>query len=191
MKKWIQKTMILAVALLTFGVISPSHAIWENLLEEKSHDPRHFSAENETYYPITDAQEEPPFLLQAKTAAKEQAYIKFGSKIGPVIEDEFNDVILPKIEEAIELSLASAAEEQPQTLAITEKPAGDYSEKIFHIYDTTTNKDVIRFHVRTLKKPQDGYFFNFHYHKADDQFSKHYALGDIYWSKNTPPKWLS
>ena len=26
---------------------------------------------------------------------------KFGTKIGPVIEDEFKDVILPKIEEAI------------------------------------------------------------------------------------------
>lgn len=191
MKKWIQKTMILAVALLTFGVISPSHAIWENLLDEKSTESKQLSTRNESYYPILDELEDESFIEEAKTAAKEQSYIKFGSKIGPVIENQFNEVILPKIEEAIELTLSSYDNDRPKTLAITEKPAGDYSEKIFHIYDTTSNKDVIRFHVRTLKKPQDGYFFNFHYHTADDQFSQHYVLGDIYWSKNTPPKWLS
>lgn len=190
MKKWIQKTLILAVALLTFGVISPNHSIWENLLDDKSHEPKHLTAKNENVYPFIETQSETSFIEQAKMAAREQSYLKFGSKIGPVIEDEFNDAILPKIEEAIELTLTSN-NERPQSLAITEKPAGDYSEKIFHIYDTTTKKDLIRFHVRTLKKPQDGYFFNFHYHTSDDQFSKHYALGDIYWSKNTPPKWLS
>ena len=53
-------------------------------------------------------------------------------------------------------------------LAISEKPAGDYSEKIFNVYDLEDRKDLIRFHVRTEKRPKDGYFYNFHYHIAED-----------------------
>ena len=34
MKKWLQKTLIVAVALLTFGAISPNHEIWTNLQDK-------------------------------------------------------------------------------------------------------------------------------------------------------------
>ena len=76
-------------------------------------------------------------------------------------------------------------------LSITEYPSGDYAEKMFHLSDKVLGKDLIRFHVRTEKRPLDGYFYNFHYHTAEDGFTVHHSLGDIYWSKNTPPKWLS
>ncbi|MED4798110.1 YpjP family protein, partial [Priestia megaterium] len=51
--------------------------------------------------------------------------------------------------------------------------------------------DLIRFHVRRENPPKDGYWFNFHYHAAADNFQKHYDLGKIYWNRNMPPKWFS
>ena len=124
-------------------------------------------------------------------AAKAQAYMKFGTRVGPVIEDEFETNIFPKIEEAIAFTVDRLGAEMLQNLAISEKPSGDYSEKIFHIVDNTSRADVIRFHVRTENRPFEGYYYNFHYHTFEDNYVKHYDLGEIYWSKNTPPKWLS
>lgn len=192
MKNWIQKTLIITVALLTFGVISPDHSIWDNLLHDKASH-KSFSSQNSSdTYAVEWSNEEPStFIEDAVLHAKEQSIMKFGSKVGPVISDEFEAVIFPKIQEAIEMTLLDLDNEKLKSLAISEDPSGDHSEKIFHIFDTETRSDLIRFHVRTDRKPQDGYFFNFHYHTSSDQFSKHYVLGDIYWSKNMPPKWLS
>ncbi len=192
MKNWIQKTLVIAVAFLTFGVISPTHEIWENLLDDKANQKSISSLNTEHTYDVEWSEEQPSdFIENAIIQAKEQSQLKFGSKIGPVITNEFDEVIFPKIQEAIESTLVEMDKDLLKTLAISEKPSGNHSEKIFHIYNTATASDVIRFHVRTDRKPQDGYFFNFHYHKVSDQFVKHYQLGDIYWSKNMPPKWLS
>ena len=60
-------------------------------------------------------------------------------------------------------------EESLQSLAIS-KPAGGNNEKIFHVYDTKTGNDLLRFHVRRDHPPQDGYYFNFHYHRFDDGY---------------------
>lgn len=189
MKKWFQKSIIITVALLTFGLISPSHFIWEQILDTKS-PPRAISSDVSNYEQVTITEEAPTYEHMA-VAAREQAYIKFGNRIGPVIQNEFDDVIFPKIQEVIDMTIAKASSQEVTRLSISEKPSGDYHEKIFNIYNETTRKDLIRFHVRTDKKPLEGYYFNFHYHLAEDKYSKHYVLGDIYWSKNTPPKWLS
>lgn len=189
MKKWFQKSIIITVALLTFGLISPNHFIWEQLLDTKSPS-RAISSDAHDYEQVTITDESSVYENMAD-AAKEQAYIKFGNRIGPVIQHEFDDIIFPKMQEAIDMTIAKATDEKITRLAISEQPSGDYHEKIFNIYNDSTKKDLIRFHVRTDKKPQDGYYFNFHYHLAEDKYSKHYVLGDIYWSKNTPPKWLS
>jgi hypothetical protein len=197
MKSWWQKSLMIAVAVLTLGVITPNHMIWETLLDEKSGFKSHETGtDNKQYtYEWIDLSEYydtgQTVLNSFYQLSEEQAYIKFGSRIGPVIQDQFQTAILPNIQQAIDMHLGNLGAEKLNRLAISEKPAGDYSEKIFHIYDTETNKDEIRFHVRTEKKPQEGYSFNFHYHLAEDNFQKHFALGDIYWSKNTPPKWLS
>lgn len=192
MKKWIQKTLVITVALLTFGVISPDHSIWDNLLDEKVNQ-KSISTQNPlNSYAVDWSYEEPStFIEDAITLAKEQSILKFGTKIGPVISNEFDEVIFPKIQEAIEMTLVDMDQDTLKSLAISENPSGDHSEKIFHIFDTETRSDIIRFHVRTDRKPQEGYFFNFHYHTVSDQYVKHYSLGDIYWSKNMPPKWLS
>lgn len=117
--------------------------------------------------------------------------IKFGSKIGPVIADEFQNVILPKIEKALAEVTEQFPEEDLSYLTISEIPSGGRGEKIFHIYNEKTGKDIIRFHVRRDLRPQEGYWFNFHYHTYHDHFEKHYLLGEIFWDKNTPPRWMS
>ena len=197
MKKWIQKSLIITVALLTFGIIPPNHLIWEHLLENKSPLKSIQSNENTidfeqvTLKDSTNLVDEPNLIDYIANNAKEQSYIKFGNRIGPVIQDEFDDVIFPKIQEVIDTTISKVDPDKARNLVISEQPSGEYHEKIFHIYNNDSKKDVIRFHVRTDKKPLDGFFFNFHYHLEEDNYSKHYALGEIYWSKNTPPKWLS
>lgn len=197
MKSWWQKSVMVAVAVLTLGAITPNHMIWESLLDEKgepkSHtsqtDPKHYSLEwvdPADYYVTEDA-----ILADFRQAAEQQSYIKFGSRIGPVIDSEFRMRILPAIQNVIDTELAAYGKDRLRDLAISEKPSGDHAEKIFRVYNKDTGNDEIRFHVRTEKKPLEGYSFNFHYHLASDQYQRHISIGDIYWSKNTPPKWLS
>ena len=196
-KNWWRKSIVVAVAVLSLGAIPPTHTIWENLLEEKTELKSHADKSRNTQftYDWQDTSEfyytMPTILDTVHETAEQQAYMKFGSRIGPVIEDEFKTAILPNIQQAIDFHLSEVDSNSLRKLAISQKPSGDYSEKIFHIYDTDTNKDKIRFHVRTEKKPQEGYYFNFHYHLEEDDFQQHITLGDIYWSKDTPPKWLS
>lgn len=197
MKKWLYKSLVVSVALLSFGLITPKHEIWANFEEDRHGkstldrpSDNHISSAYQLDEILVD--EEPlPTTDYFVSAAKEQSYIKFGTRVGPVIENEFESKIFPKIEEAIALTVDRVGEDELRNFIISEKPSGDYSEKIFHIVDRASKKDVIRFHVRTENRPFEGYYYNFHYHTYEDNYSKHYHLGDIYWSKNTPPKWLS
>ena len=107
MKKGLQKLLVSTVAVLTLGFITPSHAIWENLLEHNTNHKTQLSKQSTTRHNYIDTVFEDSvtdieaFSDNVLLNAKEQAYIKFGSKIGPKIEDEFNNIIFPKIEEAI------------------------------------------------------------------------------------------
>jgi hypothetical protein len=200
MKKYMQNFIIALVAVLTLGVISPNHEIWTNLQpkDDTREADRPTSSNHELQLGLEDRifereSFEPPLSIEDTLLhpAKDLAYAKFGSRIGPVIHDEFEESIFPKIEEVIHQTVASTGGLDNKMLAITEYPSGDYAEKMFHVSDTMLGKDLIRFHVRTEKRPLDGYFYNFHYHSAEDNFTVHHSIGDIYWSKNTPPKWLS
>lgn len=193
MKKWIYKTLAVSVAFLTFGVITPSHEIWAAF--DDGHDTKKTAIYESIATDVTDVYQldeliepEQHYLQSIMAEAKNQAYIKFGTKVSPVIENEFEDIIFPKMKEAMETTLASRNLKQ---IAITQKPSGDYNEKIFNLYDEETKKDVMRFHVRVENRPFDGHYYNFHYHVDEDRFATHYNLGEIYWSKNQPPKWLS
>ncbi|MCT8138965.1 YpjP family protein [Anaerobacillus sp. CMMVII] len=112
-------------------------------------------------------------------------------KIASAVSDEFLNVILPKIEEVIRDLALETPEEEIATFEVTEKPTSGYGEKIFHIFNQQTGEDVARFHVRRVNHPREGHSFNFHYHLVQDQFEQHHDLGDIFWAKNTPPKWMS
>ncbi len=63
-------------------------------------------------------------------AAREQSYIKFGTKIGPKISNEFDSIIFPKMEEAIAMTVANLDDQTAASLTISERPSGNYGEKI-------------------------------------------------------------
>lgn len=199
MKKYLQNIIIALVAVLTLGVISPSHEIWTTLQpKDDTREADHSSSKHDLQIGLEDSifhREEIEQHLSVEEVlfqpARELAFVKFGSKIGPVIQNEFDDIIFPKMKEVIQDTVASTGGLENRMLSITEYPSGNYSEKMFHVSDKENQKDLIRFHVRTERRPLDGYFYNFHYHTVEDGFTFHYSLGDIYWSKNTPPKWLS
>lgn len=192
-----RKSIVILVTILTFGIVTPSQAYdlleeekqpKRDIFESKGHEPSDSIGQN--VYSQTPAAEE-DILDRLVKEAETYSYTKFGSRIAPVIEDEFKEVILPNIERAIEEVTAQYGGANMQNLVISERPTGGHSEKIFHIADEKSGQDVIRFHVRKDHPPQAGYWFNFHYHTFSDNFESHHDLGSIYWDKNTPPKWMS
>lgn len=195
MPKWLQKSLVILVTIITFGMVTPQ-ALSNNPNEDNKQEKRNMIETlppdtEETSYKTEVISERDAFINEMVKQAESQAYIKFGAKIKPVIEDEFREIILPNIEKAIEEIALKFPEEDLSQLVITEMPGGGQSEKIFHIMNQQTKQDIIRFHVRRDHPPQTGFTFNFHYHTAYDQFQFHHELGVIYWDKNTPPKWMS
>lgn len=191
MRKWIQKFLVSSVAVVTLGVITPSHTIWNNILDNHASAKTQNIEQADSNYSQTIYTFEEVKKVDLIAEAKEQAYQKFGSRIGPKIKEDFEEVIFPKMQQAIDETIEQQDDQKANQLAITENPSGNYSEKIFNIYNMKTGEDIIRFHVRTENRPQIGYYYNFHYHTNADKFVTHHDLGDVYWSKNTPPKWLS
>lgn len=196
MPKWLRKSLVVLVTVLTFGIVTPSQAF--ELLDDKPPKRDAFeskgqeqsqSVQQKVYGQFPGSEED--VLHRLIKDAETYSYTKFGNRIGPVIEDEFREIILPNIEKAIEEVAVLYNGSNMVNLVISERPTGGESEKIFHIADRKTREDIIRFHVRRDHPPQAGYWFNFHYHTFLDQFESHHDLGSIYWDKNTPPKWMS
>jgi hypothetical protein len=190
MPQWLRKTLVVAITILTFGLVSPSVFLQESKSEEPVQPDFTYGVSTDSSSKAETENSE-AYLENLIEQAEHAAWIKFGTKIGSVIEDEFREKILPQIEKVIYETAAQISDHEVKNLAITEQPTGGISEKIFHIYDKTSGRDLLRFHVRREHPPLEGYWFNFHYHKAQDSFQTHYDLGRIYWDKNTPPNWLS
>ncbi len=195
MSIWLRKSFFVLLSILTFGLVSPSQAF----LNEENHafaknNGKPSSAVESTSEEVREEEStlsRDVFIETMLAQAEKNAYEKFGTKIKPVIEDEFKSLILPKIEKAISDTAVQFPEEDLTSLTISEVPQYAKTEKIFHIYDERSGEDVIRFHVRKDHPPKDGYYFNFHYHTVHDQFQTHHDLGSIFWDKNTPPQWRS
>jgi hypothetical protein len=199
LQKWIRKSFVVLVSILTFGLITPPLDFLNENVSAKS------SAESDGIESLltmgtTDRaplsfpdklSEKEKFIEGMMKKAEIQSFQKFGTKIKPVIEDEFRDVVLPNIEKALEEVAGQFPEEDLVHLTISEQPGAGLSEKIFHIKNQLTSEEIIRFHVRRDNPPKAGHWFNFHYHTYHDQFHDHYQLGSIYWDKNMPPKWMS
>ncbi|WP_285766066.1 YpjP family protein [Peribacillus sp. SI8-4] len=195
---WLRKSLVILVSVLTFGLVTPSDLAWlaeadslkdtkKGLVEEEGL--AYLASQNSAETKERFNREE--FLSGILDKAEESAYMKFGEKINPKIGDEFKLAILPKIEEALTEMAAQFPDEQLQQLTVTEQPSAGRAEKIFHVYDSLSGKDIIRFHVRQENPPLEGYWFDFHYHTYHDSFATHHDLGKIYWDKNTPPEWTS
>lgn len=189
MPAWLRKSLVIIISILTFGMVSPHQASGFLSVEtkngNKSDNVQASIIESEE---VEEEDLRASFVDRIMQEAEEQSLEKFGSRIGPVIEDEFRQLILPNIESVIASVADQYPEEELTSLSITEAPGGGLSEKIFHIVGEG-NEDIIRFHVRRDRPPHEGYWFNFHYHTHHDQFQTHYELGAIFWDKNTPPKW--
>lgn len=197
MKKWLRKSVVVMVSILTFGLVTPSQFVnYVNAESQNDRDVFETATPESTFAQPTAFLEESEFdkkkfMEELMQLTEERSYQKFGTKIKPVIENEFREVILPNIETALNQTAIQFPDEDLINLAITEQPSGGHSEKIFNIKNSLTGMDILRFHVRRENPPQDGYWFNFHYHTYHDGYQSHYDLGSIYWDKNTPPKWMS
>jgi hypothetical protein len=197
MNKWIRKSFVVLVSLLTFGLITPTQLI-NNVNAEKPTERDTIEAallrgyaQESSFFETEEVVDKEKFLEELIKQAELQSYQKFGTRIKPVIENEFREIIMPNIEKALQETAAQFPAEDLLNLAITETPGKGQSEKIFNIKNSETNMDILRFHVRRDNPPQAGYWFNFHYHTYHDGFQSHHELGSIYWDKNTPPKWMS
>ncbi len=196
MKKWLRKSLVVGFSIMTFGLVTPPSAL--TMEPAKPNAPINPDTFERHQYPSHSVSFEEfkidtkgNFVDLAMNKAEVLAFEKFGSRIGPVIEDEFKSIILPRIEEVIQSISEQYPNEELQRLVISEQVSGGNTEKIFHIYDEMSGNDIIRFHVRRDNPPQDGFWFNFHYHTHHDSFQTHHELGNIFWAKNTPPKWMS
>ncbi|HLS59745.1 MAG TPA: YpjP family protein [Virgibacillus sp.] len=201
MRLWFRKIFAIFLVIMTFGMYVPpvyptTHA------EENKESIDSKSAFNEAEPPavvkvIDDFSIGPHHIEEENdydvitNKAKKQVLTKLGPKIAEQVEEEFLTMILPTMEEALQHILTDIGEEDATYIGITEQLSTGYGEKIFHVYDYRTKNDIARFHVRRDNRPLEGYWFNFHYHLYDDNFEKHYEIGEIYWDKNIPPKWMS
>lgn len=203
MKLWMRKTLVVLFTIVTFGLVSPPAALMADKpsgqpssLEQNDYTA--FYDEHDLYDDDESEDRQDPELLfqsykeQLFDSAEDQSFLKFGSKIAPVIEDDYRKEILPQIENVISDYLATLQDDEAyQDVVISSMPSAGKTEKIFNVYNRTTGEDLLRFHVRRDHPPHDGYWFNFHYHTAKDGFQSHHELGSIYWDRNTPPNWMS
>ncbi|WP_458412934.1 YpjP family protein [Schinkia sp. CFF1] len=210
MKLWLRKLFVVLVTIFTFGTVIPQLSVdlQKNVKENSDLSEQNDrllvaneiadkeDSEADSWYSRAHVLSNHEELASSFTAysleqAEQLSMMKFGKTIGNVIGDEFKQVVLPKMEEAIAQLTENVNEDDLRQLVITENPAGGLGEKIFHVYHGKTGQDLLRFHVRRDHPPKEGYWFNFHYHTYEDDFLAHHEMGSIYWNKNTPPHWMS
>ncbi|ALX49569.1 YpjP family protein [Lentibacillus amyloliquefaciens] len=203
MKLWMRKIAVALIAVVTLGIYIPeidmeadaeesnetAEADLSEKIELQEQDPQPAPVLEPTAIQTEIPDEDP--ILALNTKAAEQALMKMGPKIAPKVEGEFQTVILPKMEDALQVITQDWATDEFQYLTITEQPSDGFGERIFNIYDERSGRDIARFDVRRENRPLEGYWFNFHYHIKDDGFEKHHDIGEIYWDKNIPPKWMA
>ncbi|ARI76623.1 YpjP family protein [Halobacillus mangrovi] len=205
MKLWGRKIFVVLVSVLTLGLYVPPTYVHTDAAENKEMAPEDhegsFAASNgeiipgdePTLVPEADNENdsEEDYIHLITEQAKEQTLTKMGPRIVKKVDTDMTNEILPKIEEVVEMILEEVGEEELPYYEITEELTPGYGEKIFNLYNYKTGEELAKFHVRRDKRPGEGYWFNFHYHLNDDDFVKHHSIGEIYWEKNTPPKWMS
>ncbi|TGB02266.1 YpjP family protein [Halobacillus salinus] len=198
MTTWGRKLFVVLVSVLTLGLyIPPAYAAdtaeKEVAPQEPEEQESHFL---NTIEEVQDTPEDLPltaddYVNQMKEQAKEQTMMKMGPRIIQKVDEDMTEDILPKIEEIVDSILEDMDEDELPHYEITEELTPGYGEKIFTLINKESGEELARFDVRRDKRPGEGYWFNFHYHLKDDNFAKHHTIGEVYWEKNTPPKWMS
>ncbi|CDQ38067.1 MULTISPECIES: YpjP family protein [Virgibacillus] len=191
MKQWMRKIAVILITIMTLGMYVPA-SLTADPEEPKQ---RYDSGSNVNEATSTTVLEQSTNVAltmeQLSHKIKAQTELKMGPRITRRVGDEFTSVILPNIEAVMQTILLDENNQPIPYYTITEDPADGYGERIFNILDVKNQQYVAKFHVRRDHRPLEGHWFNFHYHIKDDNFEKHYDIGDIYWDKNTPPKWMA
>lgn len=201
MTTWGRKLFVVLVSVLTLGIyIPPAYAA--DQADNKEVAPQESEEQKAHIEDLEDPIEQKPvetdiplsaddYVNQMKEQAKEQTMMKMGPRIIQKVDEDMTAEILPKIEEIVDSILEDMDEDEIPHYEITEELTPGYGEKIFTLVHKDSGEELARFDVRREKRPGEGYWFNFHYHLKDDNFAKHHAIGEVYWEKNTPPKWMS
>lgn len=200
MKIWLKKLSVILITIMTLGFYVPPSTLnaepeeskdsvssKESIAEDMIASPQ-IEENNLEFQTYNDSDY---FIGVLTEQATEQMVTKLGPRIAEKVEDEFMETILPNLEEVLKTVLTDMGDDMLPYYGITEQPSRGLGEKIFHVYNYQTNKDIARFHVRRDNRPLEGYWFNFHYHLSKDDFEEHHEIGEIYWDKNIPPKWMS
>ena len=103
-------------------------------------------------------------------------------QVNKKVDFEFEKIIMPKIEEAIHFTNTRINSNKPQPLSIIEHPQNIKSQKIFVIKNSSTNDEWIRLYVTFENGFVEGNY-SFFYYTFEDNFTTHYNLGKVYWSK--------
>lgn len=196
-KLWIKKISVILITFMTLGLYIPPTYLDVRAEDEEVIPNKEENMHEELSVTEADEQADLPdlnrdyFVNAITEQAKGQTVSKLGPKIYKQVETEFTAVILPEIEHVLKGILVEAEEDTIPYYGITEQPAPGYGERIFNVYNYQKGVDVARFHVRRDNRPGEGYWFNFHYHLSDDGFENHHVIGELYYDKNTPPKWMT
>lgn len=207
MKLWMRKFAVILITILTLGLYIPPIGLTSDADGRKDAE----NAQDKSFLSTNEVREDHQveieeikdharensvdqvdrYLVQLNEKAKEQTITKLGPKIMAQVEDDLLESILPHMESVIEEVVRESADEAVPFYEITEDPSGGLGERIFNVYDHKKDSIILKFHVRRDNRPLEGYWFNFHYHVHADNFERHYHIGDIYWDKNVPPRWMS
>ncbi|WP_026571717.1 MULTISPECIES: YpjP family protein [Sediminibacillus] len=203
MKLWLKKISVILITFMTLGMYIPPNYLDTSAAEKdevlsKSDSETHTSStvgvmerEDEAEPPTDGTTDNSQLIASFTEQAAERTAAKLGPRIYPKVEDEFTSNILPVLQQVVHDILTEAGDDKIPYFVITEQSGSGYGERIFNIHDYQTDEDVAKFHVRRDNRPGEGYWFNFHYHLNRDGFEGHYTIGEIYWDKNTPPKWMA
>lgn len=203
MKLWMKKISVFLITLVTLGIYTPPINLNpdtdnEELVSAKSSEREEFTAPTIDIagdideVVETDDRDSETYIIDAITdQAKAYTIAKLGPRITKQVEPDFTATILPNMERVLHMILTDAGEQAVNYYGISELPSKGYGERIFNIHDYHARQDVARFDVRRENRPGEGYWFNFHYHLGKDKFEEHYQIGEIYWDKNMPPKWMA
>ncbi|WP_173917227.1 YpjP family protein [Halobacillus sp. Marseille-Q1614] len=198
MNLWMRKVFVVLVTIMTLGLYIPPAYVEMEAADKKEVTEREDSVSLEDAEPAELEMETSAvpddYLHTITEQAKVQMITKMGPRIADKVEDDVEKEILPKMEKVIKAIVTERGEkgeEEVPYYEITEELNRGYGEKIFTILDGRTKEEIARFDVRRDNRPGEGYWFNFHYHLSEDEFEEHHVLGEVYWDKNTPPKWMS
>lgn len=197
MSIWVKKLFVAVITVVTLGFYVPPIDIdTSNESDNKEIESEKKQVEENTVEivyadPSLNVESAYDPLGDLVDHAKAQTLQKLGPRITAQLDREVTTEILPEMEQVITDILVKMDYENLTYVELIETATPGYGENIFDLYDVINDQVVAKFHVRRDNRPQEGYWFNFHYHEALDNFEVHHEIGEVYWSKNTPPKWMS